>query len=334
VQEVTFGVEEEVFLLEEGRLTPTLQSLDVLRRLYWTNPSKYARYTASNFAKGHDRKQCFMGSVEIATGVHADTDSLIKDLIMRRTAFAHAARDAMIVPVGSLFTLSSPTNTASTHIHIGVPITERNRIYENIAYFLPVLAIASANSPFADGKWFGMSYRMAKPGLLGPLQNDREYRFQDIIISKRLGTLEIRVFDPIPEIDRLTAIIDALKSIVTSDKKFPFDRVKYNLERQGWTTNGVTSYVKQRLDELQVLSGFSSRWVDQRLSERIGKIAVQDSVFAAYSEAEKIWREPTGTTAQYRQPSLLRAFTGIAGYYAFRLPYMAYKGYKEWYGKT
>lgn len=334
MQEVTFGVEEEVFLLEEGRLTPTLQSLDVLRRLYWTNPSKYARHTASNFAKGHDRKQCFMGSVEIATGVHTNTDSLINDLVARRTAFAHAARDTMIVPVGSLFTLSSPTNTASTHIHIGVPITQRNRVYENIAYFLPVLAIAAANSPFADGKWFGISYRMAKPGLLGPLQDDREYRFQDIIISKRLGTIEIRIFDPIPEISRLIAIIDALKAIATSPKKFPFDLTEYNQHRNDWAVNGVTPYITQRLNELQLLSGFSPDWVEHKLSDQIGKIAIEESVFAAYSEAEKIWRQPTGTTAHYRQPSWFRAFTGIAGYYAFRLPYMAYKGYKEWYGKT
>ena len=229
---VTLGVEEEVFVLEKGRLVPTLQSLDYLRRLLWRNPKRYIQHSASNFAKGEERKECFMGSIEMATGVHEQIEHLLEDLMERRTEFAVAAKGGMIVPVGSLFTLDSPTNTASTHIHVGVPTSERSRVYENLAYFAPVLAVAAANAPWAAGKDFGLSYRMAQPGCLGPLREDREYRFQDLIVSKRLGTIEMRLFDPIPEIYRLREVLEGVTAIAAWPGALPFNIETYNSERE------------------------------------------------------------------------------------------------------
>lgn len=330
---ITLGVEEEVFVLEQGRLAPTLQSLDYLRRLYWKNPRRYTTHSASNFAKKDDRKQCFMGSIEIASGKHGSVSELLNDLIERRKEFAKAAEGGVVVPTGGLFTLSSPTNTASTHIHVGVPKVRRELVYGNLAYFVPVLAVAAANSPWADGKPFGLSYRMSEEGLLGPLREDREYRFQDIIISKRLGTIEIRVFDPIPELWRLRSILEAIVAIASSSTEFQFDRGAYNLARKSWTRTGADDFVKARCRELNELIDFPIELAENPISGYLCQAATESSVLEAYHELDRIWRAPTNTIAVAKPHSPLRGLSGLAGYYAIRLPYIAYKGYKEWYGK-
>jgi hypothetical protein len=331
---VTLGLEEEVFVLEDGRLTPTLQSLDYLRRLYWKNPKRYSRHTASNFAKGKDRQECFMGSIEMATSIHETPDSLIEDLVLRRTEFARATRGGVVVPVGSLFTLNSPSNTASSHIHVGVPKSERNRVYDNLAYFAPVLAVASASSPWLAGKPFGTSARMAQKGLLGPLQIDKEYRFQDLIISKRLGTIELRVLDPIAEIWRLREVLSATIAIAKHDGNFLFDRDEYNEARAAWALEGLNDFVRKRWEELQPIYPLSLDLLRETFSQHLDFVAQKGGVDAAYREADRVWREPTGVELVAKKHNKLRAVTGLAGFYAIRLPYIAYKGYKEWYGKT
>ena len=331
---VTLGLEEEVFVLEQGRLTPTLQSLDYLRRLLWKNPKRYIQHSASNFAKGEERKECFMGSIEMATGVHEEIEHLLEDLMERRAEFARAAHGGMIVPVGALFTLDSPTNTASSHVHIGVPKQERDRVYENLAYFAPVLAVAAANSPWAAGKDFGLSYRMAQPGCLGPLREDREYRFQDVIISKRIGTIEMRVFDPMPEIFRLREVLEGVVAIAAWPGNASFDRDTYNNERKSWTVHGLTPYVENLWSEMKDIYPLPHELLESPLTDRLRQLAHEQSIEAAYRESERLWREGTDVAPEQRPHSRLRTITGLAGYYAVRLPFMAYKGYKEWYGSA
>ena len=74
--------------------------------------------------------------------------------------------------------------------------------------------------------------------------------------------------------------------------------------------------------------------LENPLSDRLRKVAAGSSIVEAYREAERIWREGTDVAPEHRPYSRLRSVTGLAGYYAVRLPFMAYKGYKEWYGKT
>lgn len=331
---VTLGVEEEVFVLEEGRLTPSLQSLDYLRRLWWSSPKAYWATTHSNFARGEDRRECFMGSIEISTGVHTAVSSLLDDLVARRRALAKAADAGRIVPTGALFTLQSPSNTASTHIHVGVPPTERERVYRNLAAFAPVFALISANSPYAGGRRFGLSYRMAVPSLIGPLRPDPEYRFQDLIISKRLGTVELRLCDPIPELPRLRAVLEAVQAVAAWSGVADFCRDTYNLQRQSWTLRGVTQYVHERLGSLEQICELNPALLCHTLSLRIGDLADGHGVEAAYAELDRIWREPTGVTACSGSLSNWRALSGLLGYYAVRVPWIAWKGYKEWYGKA
>ena len=76
-----FGLEEEVFIIDAEK--PTLLSLYYLAKLLKKDPRYYYFHTASNFARGKDIKECLMGGVEIATGIHDNTSDLIKDLAQR-----------------------------------------------------------------------------------------------------------------------------------------------------------------------------------------------------------------------------------------------------------
>lgn len=327
------GVEEEVFVLEQGRMVPTLQSLDYMRRLLWANPRRYRKHCATNFARGRDQKVCFMGSIEISTGVHENVDSLIEDLIQRRTDFALATRGAMVVPVGSLFTIDSPSNTSGLHIHFGVPAKERARVYDNLAYFMPVLAVASASSPFRKGTPFGLSYRIARPHALGELREDREYRFQDIIVTKRLGTIEIRVLDPVPDIERLRHILQAALAVAHFAGRQPFDRSEHNRMRADWAERGLTPWLETRLRELQQVYPFPRGLLERTFAHELREIAEKDSFRAAYRRADAVWREPTGVPLAERPHSRMRVLAGFGGFYAVRLPYMAVKGWREWRGR-
>jgi gamma-glutamyl:cysteine ligase YbdK (ATP-grasp superfamily) len=329
---ITLGVEEEVFVLEKDRLTPTLQSLDYMRRLLWHNPKRYGKCSASNFSRGADAKACLMSSVEIATGVHDSADSLIDDLLNRRVEFGKATEGALVVPIGSLFTLAAPSNTSGLHVHVGVPTQHRTRVFDNLAYFLPPLAVASASSPFADGAFFGMSYRMARPHALGPLKEDNEYRFQDLIITKRLGTIEVRVLDPMPEIERMRTVLNAIYAIASYDGHLPFDREEYNRERPVWTQFGLNDWVRAHADELQKIHEFPAKLMENTLSARLAEVAEKKSILEAYQMVDAIWRDSESSC--WKPFSPVRLVTGLAGYYALRLPYMAYKGYKEWKGAT
>ena len=200
---------------------------------------------------GPDAKQCRMSSVEITTGVHQSVASLMDDLKKRREEFGKATEGAMVVPVGSLFTLSSPSNTSGLHVHVGVLTKHRQRVFDNIAYFMSVLAVASASSPYADGEYYGMSYRMARPHALGPLKEDNEYRFQDLIITKRLGTIEVRVLDPMPEIerDRKPCCRHCMPSPPTTDTSSSTARNITASAKLG-RSSGLNDWVRERHAEL------------------------------------------------------------------------------------
>jgi gamma-glutamyl:cysteine ligase YbdK (ATP-grasp superfamily) len=205
---VTLGLEEEVFITTPTR--PTLDALYALAKLLWRNPRYYYKHTASNFARGRDARQCLMSSVEITTRPHTDIDALLDELRTHRAALADAAGDAYILPVGHLFDLDAPTNTAGLHINVRAPHERRQTVYANLAHFLPLLILLSASSPYAGGRYFGQSYRVASSFAIGALRDDPYYRFQDLILSRRLGTIEIRACDPIWDLARLRVLLEAV----------------------------------------------------------------------------------------------------------------------------
>jgi len=248
---VTLGLEEEVFIAAPTR--PTLDALYALAKLLWRNPRYYYKHTASNFARGRDARQCLMSSVEIATRPHTDIDALLGELRTHRAALADAAGDAYIVPVGHLFDLDAPTNTAGLHIHIGVPAERQQTVYANLAHFLPLLILLSASSPYAGGRYFGQSYRVAASFAIGALRDDPYYRFQDLILSRRLGTIEIRACDPVWDLARLRVLLEAVQAIAQLPTAHPIDRERYAALRHQAACVGYTPDLQALHRELRAV---------------------------------------------------------------------------------
>ncbi|HHY46880.1 MAG TPA: hypothetical protein GX506_06220 [Firmicutes bacterium] len=239
---ILMGLEEEVFVTEP--VLPSLSSLYYLARLLWRNPAYYYTHSASNFARGRDLRQAVMSGIEVSTGVHSSVDSLMEDLSARRRELA-SVTDGLILPIGHLFDLEAPTNTCGLHIHIGpVPERETERIYSNLAHFLPLLALLTVSSPLARGRYFGQSFRIAKSYAIGPLRKeDKRYRFQDMIISRRLGTIELRIFDPVWDLERIRVLIKCIEAILRTDRRFDWNEDSYRHCRRvaaeaGYNGNG------------------------------------------------------------------------------------------------
>lgn len=325
---VTLGLEEEVFVCEPE--APSLASLSYLARLTWSDPRRHFARTASNFARGADLPQGLMSCVEISTGVHDDPESLVDDIEQRRGELARAVGSrGLIVPLGHLIQNDAPTNVAALQFHVGTP--DRDRAYRNLAYALPLLALLSADSPGACGKRFGQSYRMAKGFAVGPLTDDPTQRFQDLIVSKRLGTIEVRVLDPVWDLARVRVLARAVRDIASLDSDLPFDRAAYNalrdrVAREGWIAElePVWERVSQVAD---VPRGLMTRTAADEvwdLYERVGLVPT-------YSALDNAWR---GGPLEVRDvppmhASVLRAAAGLAGYYVPKFPYVTWKYLKE-----
>jgi hypothetical protein len=264
---VTLGLEEEVFITTPTR--PTLDALYALAKLLWRNPRDYYKHTASNFARGRDARQCLMSSVEIATRPHAAIDALLDELRTHRAALADAAGDAYILPVGHLFDLDAPTNTAGLHIHVGAPHERRQTVYANLAHFLPLLILLSASSPYAGGRYFGQSYRVASSFAIGALRDDPYYRFQDLILSRRLGTIEIRACDPIWDLERLRVLLEAVRAIAQLPTARPINRVRYAALRHQAACIGYTPDLQALHRELRAVYEIPERLLRTTISDML-----------------------------------------------------------------
>jgi gamma-glutamyl:cysteine ligase YbdK (ATP-grasp superfamily) len=264
---VTLGLEEEVFITTPTR--PTLDALYALAKLLWRNPRDYYKHTASNFARGRDARQCLMSSVEITTRPHTDIDALLDELRTHRAALADAAGDAYILPVGHLFDLDAPTNTAGLHIHVGVPAERRQTVYANLAYFLPLLILLSASSPYAGGRYFGQSYRVASSFAIGALRDDPYYRFQDLILSRRLGTIEIRACDPIWDLERLRVLLEAVWAIAQLPTARSIDRARYAALRHQAACVGYTPDLQALHRELSTVYAIPEALLETTIADEL-----------------------------------------------------------------
>jgi gamma-glutamyl:cysteine ligase YbdK (ATP-grasp superfamily) len=264
---VTLGLEEEVFITAPTR--PTLDALYALAKLLWRNPRCYYKHTASNFARGRDARQCLMSSVEIATRPHTDIDALLEELRIHRAALADAAGDAYIVPVGHLFDLDAPTNTAGLHIHVGAPHERRQTVYANLAHFLPLLILLSASSPYAGGRYFGQSYRVASSFAIGALRDDPYYRFQDLILSRRLGTIEIRACDPIWDLARLRVLLEAVQAIAQLPTARSIDRARYTALRHQAACVGYTPDLQALHRELSTVYAIPEALLETTIADEL-----------------------------------------------------------------
>lgn len=325
---VTLGVEEEVFVCEPER--PNLGSLSYLARLMWSDPRRHYARTASNFARGEDLPQGLMSCVEISTGVHDDPDSLVEELAQRRRELAAAIGSrGLVVPLGHLLQNDAPTNVAALQFHVGAP--DRDRAYRNLAYALPLLALTSADSPGARGERFGQSYRMARGFAVGPLGEDPTCRFQDLIVSKRLGTIEVRVLDPVWDLARVRVLARAVREVAALDADLPFDRAAYNALRDRVAREGWLPELEPVLARVSQFAEVPRAMLTRTAADETWELFEAHGLTGAYSALDSAWRggplEPREVPPMHA--STVRSLAGLAGYYVPKFPYVTWKYLKE-----
>jgi len=353
-------MEEEVFVT--AATEPTLESLYFLARLMWRNPRRYYRHSDSNFARGRDVRHGLMSGVEISTGRHVSPLGAVQDLAQRRADLARACRSpgVLMVPVGHLLDRDTPTNVCGLHIHVGLPAGERMRGYRRLAPYLPLLALLTASSPCRRGTYFGPSYRMVAGYATGPLRPDHMYRFQDLIISRRLGTIEARLFDPVWDLGRILALLRSMKALLLHAPDRPIDYERYAQLRQLAATRG---YGEEFAPLYRELSGCLQQAGEPAVDESLFSSPPSREIYDLYLErglegtyralhqeycsgvaepgrslsAETISPShlaPTTTTIRphrrrSRRFSSLRAAGGFVSYYVVRLPYKTIKVLRE-----
>lgn len=323
-----FGLEEEVFITEPER--PTLQSLYYLARLVWKSPRKYYNHTHCNFTRGRDMRYGLMSGVEISTASHTDKRSLVEDLALRRQALAGVC-SGLIVPLGHLLDHPEPTNICGMHLHIsGFP--DFDRAYRNVIYFLPLLLLLVANSPGFGDNFFGPSYRLAEAFAIGPLRDDRKYRFQDVILSKRLGTLEIRAFDPVWDLDRIRLLLECIEAVLLADRTYPGKIEEYNRLRLIVARKGYCEGLQEIYRDFKELLPVPKKFFLEPPAFKVWELYREGGIMAAYSALDNAYRGGPLRPGEFPQVkvSRLKIFAGICGYALPRLPYNLRKVWLEW----
>lgn len=325
------GLEEEVFITQPKR--PNLQSLYYLSRLFWRDPGFYLSHSDSNFARGEDLKIGLMGPVEISTPVAADPDELVAALAeLRRELAAVVGEEGLLVAMGHLIDLDAPTLTAGLHLHLS-DLADAERAYNNLAHFLPLLALVSASSPAVNGRYFGPSYRLHCSYALGPLRpGDPYYRFQDLIFSLRLGTIEVRLLDPVADLNRLREITAAVAAVAACRHGFTWEAETYRHLREEAATAGFTPGLAALWEELQDVYPLERRLVERPAAQEIWESYQVKGLVGTYAALDNLYRR--GSFAEHTAPvaayNPLKAAAGLLGYYAVRLPYKLAKVRKEW----
>lgn len=325
---VTLGLEEEVFVCEPE--SPSLASLSYLARLTWSDPRRHYARTASNFARGADLPQGLMSCVEISTTVHDDPDELVDDIAARRVELGRAIGSrGLVVPLGHLIQNDAPTNVAALQFHVGTP--DRERAYRNLGYALPLLALLSADSPGARGARFGQSYRMARGFAVGPLGEDPTSRFQDLIVSKRLGTIEVRVLDPVWDLARVRTLARAVRDIASLESDLPFDRGAYNALRDRVAREGWIAELEPIHERVSQVADVPRAMMTRTAADEVWDLYQRVGLVPTYSALDSAWRggpfEPRDVPPM--RASALRAAAGLAGYYVPKFPYVTWKYLKE-----
>lgn len=328
-EEIKFGIEEEVFLLQGEN--PTLTSLYYLAKLLWKNPRFYYTHTASNFARGKDLKQALMGGVEISTKVGRFKE-VMEDFKKRRKDLIEACgEESLIVPLGSLLHLDTPTLTCALQIHIS-GVEDINLAYNNLAYFLPLLALITVNSPGKKGRYFGQSYRIYHSFAIGALQDDPLERFQDIIISRRLRTIELRIFDTIWDVSRIEMLLNLVEAICRLKEKKPLDLNVYRERREKIALYGYCKEIEPLYRELGEISPVPRDIFVHTPADDTWGFFEKNGLLATYEALDNAYRQGGGLKKVEKKkisPSLLKAILGFTGYYLPKLPFVIWKFGRE-----
>jgi gamma-glutamyl:cysteine ligase YbdK (ATP-grasp superfamily) len=271
-----------------------------------------------------------MSCVEISTGVHDDPEALVDDIAQRRRELVRAVGGhGLLVPLGHLLQNDAPTNVAALQFHIGTP--DRDRAYRNLGYALPLLALLAADSPAASGERFGQSYHMARGFAVGPLTSDPTSRFQDLIVSKRLGTIEVRLLDPVWDLRRVRVLARAIRAIAELETDLPFDREAYNSMRYRIALEGWIPELEPVHATLSQVADLPLELMQHTAADDVWALYHQVGLVPTYSALDNAYR--TGVFSPRpvppMAPSVLRSVLGVAGYYVPKFPYVTWKYLKE-----
>lgn len=307
-----------------------MESFYYLARLLARNPGFYYTHSAHNFARGKDLKQGWVGGVEISTGSHEDVEALVDDFAVRRAELASVCT-GLLVPMGHLINYDTPTNTCAIHVHIG-GVENKRRLYGNLIHFLPVLALFTMNSPFVDSEYFGQSYRMHSGWAIGCVKDDWTGRFQDIILSKRLGTIEMRLFDPCWDLERVRALMRVIGAIADLDEDLAPNIERYNTLRSEICRRGLLDETIDIARELRSLVDFPMHLVEHSASNELAEVYNSGGLLDAYSALDNGYRngvfEPRPVDKR-QKVDVAKGVFGFAAYFIPRLPYYAWKGIRE-----
>ncbi|MGB9867140.1 MAG: hypothetical protein ACPLPR_04450 [Bacillota bacterium] len=336
---VEFGIEEEVYITEPEK--PTLRSLYYMSKLLWSDPMFWYSHSDSNFARGKDVKVSLMGPIEVSTPRAKGAAQAVAELAAVRQKLSQLVDRGLLVPIGQLAYVDAPTLTSGLHIHVsGVPDLER--AYDNIAHFLPLLLLITANSPgIIDGVPV-KSYRVLKSYAIGTLVEDRLFRFQDIIISRRLGTIEVRVFDPTWDLHRVGMLLQCLERLATFERRFPVDKSTYRELRQQAAVRGYNPTLADLYSELCQVIEIPETVFARCPSDDVRDLIEQRTVAGAYAALDFAYRtgcHPFECPAEYAgnfNPAgmdVVQKLLGLLGYYVAKVPYKLGKVWMEWHKK-
>lgn len=324
---MTYGIEEEVFIVQGRR--PSLESLYYLASLLRSGGYFNYFHTAFNFSRLSDLNTGLMGGVEVSTEVCRDIDSLMKALLRRRRELADVS-SGMIIPVGHLFDEDCPTKTCGMHIHVG-GLADIKRAYRNLANFLPLLSLLTANSPYMGGEYFGCSYRIHSCPFIGPLTHDPWYRFQDIIVSRRLKTLELRIFDPVWDIFRIRKLLEVVEEIIGIEEDIRFDASLYVSARTEAATSGYGRFTGELFDQLKQFCDIGEDLFELTPSDMVKDFYGENGREATFSALDNAYRNGVFEPVDHREqePSIAKIGIGFIGYFLPRLPYSVWKAWRE-----
>jgi hypothetical protein len=323
-----YGIEEEVYLVQRGK--PSLESFYCLASLLWKKGFFNYSHTAVNLSHASDIKTGIMGGIEVSTEICAGAVEAVEALKRRRKELSGAADSGLIVPMGSLADIEAPTKTCGMHIHIG-GVRDADRVYTNIARFLPLLMLLTASSPCVNGERYGSSYRAGKCPFIGPLNGNRLYRFQDIIVSRRLKTIEVRIFDAVWDIERIEKLMEILDAVVKTDRDFVCDPCFYREARHESASLGYGDRTRALFEELSGIIPLEEELFINTPSDFIYDYILRNGRDRAYSAIDNCYRrgvfEPGESDG--RAPNPIKIGIGLCGYYVPRIPYSVWKTCRE-----
>jgi len=319
-----FGIEEEVFLIEEGK--PAIDSLYPLFILVRKNPSFYYFHTAANFARKREFFNFFVGSVEISTGAASSAEEVVSELNFLRKELVRNCPQK-IACLGMLPEYTDYRSlVAGLHIHLSGEF-EPEKVRLKLARYLPALLLLTANSPSLKNEY--LSNRILANPFAGVVLNDAYERFQDIIVSRRLGTVEIRIFDPCPDIERYQLLLEAIKRIIELDEVPELEIDEYaRLRRRAACYGTKDPGVRKLVSELARKIEFDVAYFQSPPAVRVRRLFEKLGTEKAYEFLDNLYREGVRFKGEL-PPKALRALIGFFGYYLPKMPYVAYKFLKE-----